>query len=158
MTNETLILDITNPQEQLISYNGNMVGFYDSYEDVGVRDESDKVTITKKPVLYIYIKSSNDRFTVNRRKAISRKVKEPNTGNMVWVEEVKLYARAYARYLEIKQAGGISDPQKIAMSEEIASLKSQLANKPKRKAPVKIEPKEDRSAPVLEAEALNESK
>lgn len=149
MTNETLVRDITNPQEQLISYAGNNVGFYDGFK-------------AGESVLYVYIKSNNDKFTVVRRKAISRKVKDPNTRNMIFVEETKLYARAYARYLEIKKAGGIADPEKVAMAEKIAKLEAEVSNKTKRRAPRKLEEvkeeKEEKSVADLETEALNESK
>lgn len=109
--NEILVRDITNPQEQLISYGGKQqVGFYDG-EKAG------------EPALYIYIKNNGDRFTTVRRRAGDRKVKN-GFGDTTPVPETTLYARAYERYLQIKGQGGQVDPEKAAMAARIAELEA----------------------------------
>ncbi len=112
--NEILVRDITNPQEQLISYGGKQqVGFYDG-EKAG------------EPALYIYIKNNGDRFTTVRRRAGDRKVKN-GFGDTTPVPETTLYARAYERYLQIKGQGGQVDPEKAAMAARIAELEAKAS-------------------------------
>lgn len=135
---EPLIKDITNPQEQLVAYDtGNKIGFYDGFK-------------AGKPVLYIYIKSGKDRFTEVRRRAGTRKVKDPISQSTIEVEETKLFARAYTKYLEIKKNGGVIDNEKVALMARIAELESQVQKPIKEKT---NEVKEsEKSAKDLKAE------
>lgn len=114
--NENLILDISSPEHQLVSYGGNQqVGFYDGYK-------------AGKPALYIYIKNNSDRFTTVRRRATDRKVQGP-LGDMQLVPETKLYSRAYNKYLEFKKAGGVMDAEKVVLKAHIAELEAKASKK-----------------------------
>lgn len=155
-SNENLVRDIINPQEQLIAYTGSKVGFYDGLK-------------AGEPALYIYIKGNGDRFTEVRRRAGKRKVKDPITHEAIEVEETKLFARAYEKYLQIKNNGGIADPEKAAMAARIAELEAKTSTeekkeevkeeKPKKKRATKKtteEKKEEKTVAELEAEFKGE--
>lgn len=134
--NETFIMDINNPQEQLISYGKQQIGFYDGYK-------------AGKPALYIYIRNNNDKFTVVKRRAGEKRVMI--NGDLQPVEETKLYARAYDKYLKIKEAGGIVDKEKEALRIKIAELEAKAAKKEKKASKSKSE---TTNVAELEAKAL----
>jgi hypothetical protein len=149
MTSESLITDIIDPQRQLVGYaNGNQsVGFYDGFKPGKIDTVTGEVERASTPTLYIYIKNNNDKFTVVRRAAGSKRPRP----NQPFVEETKLYARAYARYLEMKSTGSIVDPEKRRLEEKIARLEAEVASSKKSsaepKAPKEELPSEGESTP-----------
>lgn len=142
--NENLVRDISNPQEQLISYGGKQqVGFYDGFK-------------AGEPVLYIYIKNNGDRFTTVRRKAGDRKVKNA-FGDLTLVPETKLFARAYERYLQVKGQNGVVDEEKAQLAARVAELEAKASSeeKPKKKRAAKkvTEEKKEEEKTVADLEA-----
>lgn len=144
-----LVLDI-NP-EQLVSYGGNqLVGFYDGFKN-------------GKPALYIYIKGNSDKFSVVRRRAKSRKIRD-KFGDIQQVPETECYARAYKKYLEVKESGGSIDAEKEVMRARIAKLEaaakekfeevkeSEEAEKPKEEKPKAKKSAKSKSFDEIQAE------
>lgn len=113
---DNLILDITNPQQQLISQSGQQIGFYDGFK-------------ADKPVLYIYVKNNEDRFTVVRRRACSKKISD-GLGGYRMIPETEIYARAYKKYLDLKQNGGVYDREKEILRARIKELEASSKHKP----------------------------
>ena len=158
MTNESLITDISDPQRQLIAYaDGNQqVGFYDGFKPGKIDTVTGVVERSTTPTLYIYIKHNNDKFTIVRRAAGSKRPK----ASQPFVCETKLYARAYARYLELKSSGSVIDPTKVLLQEKIAKLEAEVAASkeaekeviPPKEVAKKAAPKKSTSAKELKEE------
>jgi len=117
--------------DQLVSYNSQLVAFYDFIKKIAkIDDNGDKILDSKgnvelvdKVELFIHIQNSEDRYAVVKRKAGFRRVKN-KFGDTDIVEEVKLYKRAYDTYLSFKNRGGVIDVEKEALRKEVTELRN----------------------------------
>lgn len=122
MTNkENLVLEV-GPQ-QLVSYGKLLVAFYDDFKEKVV-DEDGIVKPTKdaEPSLHIHIQNSDDKYSIIKRRA---QIRRNQVGNRV--KEEHLYAKAYAKYLEIKNNGGLVDGEKAALTSQNEILMAKIA-------------------------------
>ena len=104
---DNLILDIINENQLVPSKNGaQRIGFYDGFKN-------------GEPVLYIYIKSLNDKYSIVRRRVKDHII----AGRKV--NDKEIYAAAYHRYLEYKE-GKIKENSKV---EELEAKIRQLESK-----------------------------
>jgi hypothetical protein len=133
---DNLILDIK--PNQLVSYNKLLIGFYDKLKEKKVNGK-----LVQEPVLYIHIQNSNDRHSILKRKSGIKKIPVGAYGDLQPVEETKLYARAYKKYLEAKAAYN-PDLEKKTLEAEIEALKSKIDSKEEKK----IEEKEERKETI----------
>lgn len=126
-----LIKDVT--PELLVTYGKKRVAFYDKLLFKG-KEKGDVET------LYIYVEHPEDgNKTIVRKAASAQKVRN-NFGDLTVTPETKLYARAYAKYLEAKNNIAINP-----LEEKITKLEAELARKSLSESK---EEKED-SAPVI---------
>ena len=116
---ENLVLDIR--PDQLIPYNNLQVAFYDGYKNK-VFDKNGKITSFGEPALYIHIENSQDRYSVTSRLAGEKRNKRGDIA-----KEIKLFPRAYAKYLEIKKNGGLVDDEKVALASKNDVLMAKIA-------------------------------
>jgi len=131
---EKLVLDITNPQEQLAIYGKQRVGFYDGFKN-------------GEPRLYIYIESGEDRYSVVRRRSGERKVPD-SYGDKVAVDEKTLFKRAYDKYVAFKAVNGVEQEPAVKKVKEAPAEKPTIEE-----ATIEIKDSEEkRSAAELKAE------
>jgi hypothetical protein len=136
MTNkENLVLEV-GPQ-QLVSYGKLLVAFYDDFKEK-VEDEDGVVKPAKdaKPSLHIHIQNSDDKYSIVKRRA---DIRRNQAGNRA--KEEQLFAKAYAKYLEIKNNGGLVDGEKAALTSQNELLMAKIA---KMEADAKAEAKEEK--------------
>lgn len=122
MTNkETLITEIK--PDQLASYGNLLVAFYDSFKTKLVDDGKGGKKQIKESVLYIHIQNSSDKYSIIKQKSGIRRNKQGAVA-----EEKQLFARAYAKYLELKQNGGkAADPERDNMVSQLEAQKARIA-------------------------------
>lgn len=151
MTNETLIRDITDPVNQLVSYGSQQIGFYDGFKPGKIDQETGELTKGTESCLYIYINNGGDKFTTIRRKSGKIKIKSKN-GNRV-IEETKAYARAFQKYLDSKNGAGKTSTvnNEAALLARIAELEA-AATKPEEEVKKETQPKIEKSVKDLKAE------
>jgi len=140
MTNQNLVRDITDPANQLVSYGSQQIGFYDGFKPGKIDPRTGELTSSENHELYIYINNGNDKFTVVRRK-----VKEIRVGNR-FIKEEEAYARAYQKYLNLKNqsaASTVIDSEKEALMARIAELEAKAKTKAKTKTKKIAENKEE---------------
>jgi hypothetical protein len=136
MTNkENLVLEV-GPQ-QLVSYGKLLVAFYDDFKEK-VEDEDGivKPATDAKPSLHIHIQNSDDKYSIVKRRA---DIRRNQAGNRA--KEEQLFAKAYAKYLEIKNNGGLVDGEKAALTSQNELLMAKIA---KMEADAKAEAKEEK--------------
>jgi hypothetical protein len=122
MTNkENLVLEV-GPQ-QLVSYGKLLVAFYDDFKEK-VIDENGNAKPAKdaEPSLHIHIQNSDDKYSIVKRKA---DIRRNQAGNRA--KEEHLFAKAYAKYLEIKNNGGLVDGEKAALTSQNEILMAKIA-------------------------------
>ena len=133
MTNN-LILDVK--PHQLTAYGKLLVAFYDNVNEK--RNETN---------LYIHLQNADDRYLIIKRKAQKRRA--PN-GEMV--DEIKLFARAYDKYLQLKNVAGDlgkKTAENEALKAKVAQLEAKVAKEEKEaKEEVKEEKKEEKKEEV----------
>ena len=122
MTNkENLVLEV-GPQ-QLVSYGKLLVAFYDDFKEK-VTDENGVTKPAKdaKPSLHIHIQNSDDKYSIVKRRADIRRNQAGNRAR-----EEQLFAKSYAKYLEIKNNGGLVDGEKAALTSQNEILMAKIA-------------------------------
>jgi len=157
MTNtDNLVLEVR--PDQLVAYGKLLVAFYDDFKNKKIdeegkivilntkeTDKDGKVVIVKsKPTLYIHIQNSDDKYSVTKRAA---SMQRNQAGNRA--EEKRLFAKAYVKYLEIKNNGGLVDHEKEALKAKVAELEAKA--KVAKSAPV-VPVENEKSVAELKAE------
>jgi len=142
MKKENLVLEVS--PSQLTPYGNLMVAFFDKVQDKAKVDENGdkilnkngKAELEKVATLYIHIQSSDDKYSVTKKKASERRNKAGQVAH-----EKQLFARAYDRYIQIKNSGGVVDIEKAALIKRVAELEANASKKIEPKNLKKIEPK-----------------
>jgi hypothetical protein len=133
MTKEKLILDVK--PENLVGYGSIAVAFYDKIKDNKIINETGESEDIVE--LYIYIRITNDKYSIVRRKAGERWATVGHDRKKVC--EKKTFARAYAKYLELKNTTVGINPELAAAQAKIAELEAKFnARKTRVAKPAKI--------------------
>lgn len=118
----TRLVSSITPSQLVLSKDGSLkVAFFDRVCKIDVKrdDKGREVSFTEVPKLFIHIEIPSDSTTVVERLATERKIM---TGDgAIWVPETELFARAYEKYMALKNEV-IFDPH-----AEIEELKKKLA-------------------------------
>jgi len=150
MTN--LVLDV-KPSQLVLSKDGSLkVAFFDRLCKINVKrdDKGREISFEEIVKLFIHIEIPADNTTVVERPAGERKILDGD--DVRWVSETELFARAYDKYLALKNTV-VYDPQ-----AEIEELKKKLAaaeaSKAKDVAALENAPKKGRKPAVKEENNL----
>ena len=128
-----LVLDV-KPSQLVLSKDGSLkVAFFDRLCKINVKrdDKGREISFEEVAKLFIHIEIPADNTTVVERPAGERKILDGD--DVRWVSETELFARAYDKYLALKNTV-VYDPQ-----AEIEELKKKLAAAEASKIEVKAE-------------------
>ena len=118
----TRLVSSITPSQLVLSKDGSLkVAFFDRVCKIDVKrdDKGREVSFKEVPKLFIHIEILSDSTTIVERLATERKVM---TGDgAIWVPETELFARAYKKYIALKNEV-VFDPH-----AEIEELKKKLA-------------------------------
>ncbi len=134
--------NLVNLQNDNIVAKGKLlIGFYDKIVEKKIKNrETGVYDIKKETVLFIRIINGNDKHSIIDRKAGTKKYIN-RYGEVSYVDETKLYAEAYGKYITAKNLVSIDDKEaklkELELEAKIEALKAKKAAK--KTKPVKLE-------------------
>jgi hypothetical protein len=122
-----------------------LIGFYDKVVEKKVKNKGTGVyDVKKETVLFVNIVNGNDKHSVIDRKAGERKHIN-RYGEVHYVDETKLYAEAYGKYIAAKNLVSIDNKEarlkELELEAKIEALEAKKVAKKEAKKfkPVKLE-------------------
>lgn len=146
MTNKgNLVLEVR--PNQLVAYGKLLVAFCDGFKSKKKNDDGDLIDDTdSEPSLYIHIQNADDKYAIAKRRVEIRRGRSGARAS-----EEKIYAKAYDKYIQLKNAGGFVDEEKEFLKAKVAKLEAIASDKKEEVVVVKKESKE-KKAKDLKAE------